>query len=962
MEESFLLLFIVINLFSLSSPTSLVNPPLCHHEDSSALLQFRESFVTDMCASNDTFTYSKTESWKIDGSDCCSWDGVECNKLTGRVIGLDLGNGCLYGSINSSSSLFHLVHLRHLNLAHNHFNYSPIPSEIGRLSRLTHLNLSTSFFSGPIPSNISQLSRLSLLDLSDYSGLSELMLEKPDFGNLVQNLTTLEYLDLRSVTVTSHVPQILANFSSLKKLGLYGCGLSGDFPEDVIKLPNLQILILSSNEGLSGHLPEFNSSSPLQVLQLSRTNFSGQIPASIGDLGSLHTFSIRTCSFSGPIPTSFGNLKQLVYLDLCENYFDSQNFSSLSWLAKKTSLTLLGLCGISLGGEIPVYFANLTQLDTLLLYNCRITGQIPPWLAQMTLLTYLDLSFNQLKGPIPDSIFQLENIRTLHLGNNKLSGIVKFDMFLKLTKLERLLLSANNLTLLTEVNANVTRKFLVIAFASCNLHGFPYFLKDQHHLQWLDLSNNNLQGQIPEWVWNRSRDTLEYIDLSDNFLVGFELNPIVFPWSRANLLNISHNMLQGPVPVPPPSIQIYDASDNNFTGEIPFMICSLSSLYLLDLSRNNLNGKLPQCLGNFSVSLQLLSLGGNNFHGKIPQTHTIDCSLRNLMLPLNQLEGPVPRSLANCTRLEFLVLSDNKIIDVFPYWLGGLPQLKVLSLQSNHFQGTLASRHETNPMFPKLKILDLSRNNFSGQLPAEYFINWSAMRISDAQKLSYMLQHLSSAFSKNFWLSADFIYSLSLTTKGSVLDYNRILEFFAVVDLSSNRFEGDIPQAIGNLNGVISLNLSNNMLSGSIPTSLENLTQLESLDLSHNNLSGQIPQQLKQLNFLAVFVVSHNHLTGPIPRGKQFDTFENSSYEGNSGLCGYPLSWKCEELTTEQDEESSSKFKFGWKPILMGYACGLLVGLLVGHIVITVHYGWFAETFRVVPQRKRRTTNRRRRN
>ncbi|KAJ8753547.1 hypothetical protein K2173_022788 [Erythroxylum novogranatense] len=557
-----------------------------------------------MCASNDTFTYPKTESWKIDGSDCCSWDGVECNKLTGRVIGLHLGNDLFHGSPRAP------------NLAHNHFNYSPIPSEIGRLSRLTHLNLSTSFFSGPIPSNISQLSRLSLLDLSDYNDLSKLMLEKPDFGSL------------------SHVPQILANFSSLKKLGLGFCGLFGDFPEDVIKLPNLQILILSSNEGLSGHLPEFNSSSPLQVLKLSFTYFSGQIPASIGDLGSLHTFSIRTCSFFGPIPTSFGNLKQLVYLDLSDNYFDGQNFSSLSWLAKKTSLTLLGLSGISLGGEIPVYFANLTQLHTLVLENCRVTSQIPPWLAEMTVLTNLDLSSNQLKGPIPGLIFQLENIRILDLSNNKLSGISA--------------IVSKQPDSATEVNANVTRKFLAIGFASCNLNGFPHFLKDQNQLQWLALSSNNIHGLIPEWLWNRSRDTLEIIDLSDNFLVGFELNPVVFPWSRARILNISHNILQGPVPVPPTSTQIYDASDNNYTGEIPLVICSLSSLYLLDLSRNNLNGMLPQCLGNFSVSLEWLSLGGNNFHGKIPQTHTIDCK-----------------------SLEFLILSNNKIIDVFPYWWEG---------------------------------------------------------------------------------------------------------------------------------------------------------------------------------------------------------------------------------------------------------------------------------------------------
>ncbi|CAB4305012.1 unnamed protein product [Prunus armeniaca] len=113
-----------------------------------------------------------------------------------------------------------------------------------------------------------------------------------------------------------------------------------------------------------------------------------------------------------------------------------------------------------------------------------------------------------------------------------------------------------------------------------------------------------------------------------------------------------------------------------------------------------------------------------------------------------------------------------------------------------------------------------------------------------------------------------------------------------------NRIRGPF----GNLRGLVLLNLSNNSLTGRIPSSLGDLTVLESLDLSQNQLSGRIPNNLAQLTFLAYFNVSHNHLSRPIPLGKQFDTFqEEGPYKGNSGLCGKPLSKKCE------DSESSTR-------------------------------------------------------
>ncbi|XP_068329633.1 receptor-like protein 9DC1 [Pyrus communis] len=133
--------------------------PSCPDEERSALMQFKDSFIIDKSASTDD-GYPKVSSWKPaegENSTCCSWEGVECDEKTGHVIGLDLGSSCLHGSINSNSSLFRLVHLQRLNLSHNNFNYSQIPPRIRNFPSLTHLDLSTSVFSGQVPSELSLL-------------------------------------------------------------------------------------------------------------------------------------------------------------------------------------------------------------------------------------------------------------------------------------------------------------------------------------------------------------------------------------------------------------------------------------------------------------------------------------------------------------------------------------------------------------------------------------------------------------------------------------------------------------------------------------------------------------------------------------------------------------------------------------------------------------------------------------
>lgn len=917
-------------------------------------MQFKDSFAADPSCSGDP---PMVASWAAEGGgdDCCSWVGVECSNQTGNIIGLNLAGGCLYGSIDSNSSLFGLVHLQTLVLAGNNFNFSEIPASIGRLSDLTRLDLSASVFSGQIPSAISRLSRLSYLDLSgnvDDSLNPLLELKNPDWRNLVLNLTSLETLRLSRVNISSAVPDFLANLSSLENLFLGQCGLTGNFPQKIFHLPNLQHLILPYNPGLSGTLPEFNLNSSLVRIWLEQSAFHGEIPSSVGNLKSLTWLNLADSNFSGIVPSTIGNLTKLQLLDLHLNNFTGRipssleqlteldrvllsynNFrdATLSWVGKQNKLTYLGLSGIGLSGTLLPSVGNLTKIVSLLLGENRLTGELPSWIGNFTQLTEFHLYGNKLSGSIPQSFSQLINLQNLYLQYNHLNGTVQLSMFLKFPNLTELHLTANDLTVLDDhiSSPNATLpKFNLLGLGSCNLTQIPAFLEHQNQIEVLELGENNIQGQIPKWMWNMSRESLKVFNLSHNALTGVEESQDALPWVNLYVLDLSNNRLRESFPFLP-------------------AICKLSSLVALDLSSNLMSGVLPQCIGNFS-SLDIMNFRQNSLHGTIPDTFINGSKLRFIDFSQNQLQGRVPRSLANCKSLEIIDLSDNQLTDGFPFWIGNLPMLRLLILRSNHFHGKI-EEPDTNTEFPMMRIVDLSHNNFSGNLPLKYLTNSKGMEIFNNTASTYRNTFVS--FSFNYVWALEFFYSTTITIKGFERNYSRIQEVFTSIDLSSNRFEGEIPDLVGNLEGLQSLNVSHNTLTGRIPPSMGNMARLESLDLSHNQLSGPIPQQLSRLNFLAIFDISYNNLSGPIPQGNQFNNVDNSSYAGNMGLCGAPLSKKCGDSEppssgSDEDEDEESDFHISWKTVLIGYGCGVLVGMVVGNYILTRKQEWFNKTFK----------------
>ncbi|XP_061999171.1 receptor-like protein 6 [Rosa rugosa] len=871
------------------------NTPTCRDDEIYALLQFKQSFIIDMSASVDKGAYPKISSWKSNSS-CCSWDGIECDEKTGHVIGLNLNSSCLYGSFSSNNTLFSLVHLQRLNLADNDFNFSQIPTSIRNFPRLRYLNLSYSVFSGHVPSEVLQLSKLSSLDLSRNE---DIFFNEELLRSLPQNLTGLQTLDLSSINISSTVPNTLTNLSLLTSLILDNCGLSGKSLGRIFKLKNLKVLSVRYNPTLTGYFPDdYNGSSPdLMSLKLSATNFSINLPSLIERFHSLKELDLSSCNISeGPVPFSLGNLRDLIYLDLSHNNFN---------------------------GQIPTAtLVNLTQL------------------------TYLSLSYNYFHGSVPWSLFNLMNLQTVYLDHNNLSGTVEFQKFLNLQKLTSLDLSNNNLELLAESRflnnaTTVLPKFEYLGLGECNIREFPDFLRSQDVLSYLDLSGNKLQGQVPKWMRNISTQTLFYINISHNLLSGFEKSPAVLPWLYLGYLDLSFNMFRELLLLPLTSFRYYNIANNKLTGRVSPMICNMTSLGYLDLSNNKLIGNLPQCGGNFGAGLEYLKLGNNSFHGNLPQSYTNGRNLRMIDIGHNNFHGQLPRSLANCASLEILVLSHNNFSDTFPVWLGALPELKILTMDHNVFYGVIVKPNKKNLQFPMLRILDLSYNNFSGQFPFEYIFSGNGTT-SITHDLEYY--HIYESFIEYY------SYSITIICKGVERYYPRVREDLILIDISSNNFEGKIPEFIGKLEGIWSLNLSNNILTGRIRSSLSNLSRLESLDISHNKLSGEIPQQLAQLDSLSKFNVSHNNLTGPVPRGIHFTTFDSTSYQGNQGLCGDFLPKKCGNSegtqlppSTSEDNDSGSGIELDWKFVVAGSGSGLLVGVVLADFVITKWNVWFIE-------------------
>ncbi|KAK9096164.1 hypothetical protein Sjap_021661 [Stephania japonica] len=705
------LLLLPWHIRSSSSSSPLIpfsNTYLCRRDQSLALLQIKESINP-----RPSYYHPKFASWKVTTDCCTSWDGVTCDDF-GFVIGLDVSESFSHASIDSNSSLFNLRHLKALNLAGNSFLSFSFPTLVAKLCSITYFNLSHTLISGHIPSEISQLNNLTSLDLSYsfydkvvplefskltnliYLRLSQLTLESPiALRTLIYNFSSLKelYLDAATPTTDDKKGGIAQDWfeavasirSSLRVLSMSRMGLSGPmgysilhfsslsqlylsdnnithFPQEMFQLPNLEILDLSGNHHLtlsSLDLPP-NKQYALQQLIVGGINFPGRsLPHSIGNLNLLTKFDASNCDLTGPISSSLSKLSQLSQLeelDLWNNAFVG-TLSSFAW-PNLSSLRMLDLSGNQLTGTISStlsQLSQLSQLEQLDLGNNAFVGTLSSFAwSNLSNLRKLDLCNNKLEGRIPSSFSKLSNLETLKLCSNNFHGMVDPRMFKNLKRLATIDLSDNILLSIDTSDLALSLPHLDdFGFSSCNLSEFPRFLKYQENPFELDLSNNQIQGKVPEWIWNK----VITLYLANNSLVGFEDPVSNHSSSKLSTLDLSNNNFEGSIPFFfGTSLSGISLSNNKFTGEIPSYFCN-PNLIMVDFSKNQISGRIPPCL----AELEYVYLHENKLQGSIPDTFRVGCSLRVLALRGNQLEGKLPRSLANCSSLIVLDVGDNQI-------------------------------------------------------------------------------------------------------------------------------------------------------------------------------------------------------------------------------------------------------------------------------------------------------------
>ncbi len=478
----------------------------------------------------------------LSGSPLRNWYGITTG-VDGLVTGINLENNSLSGPLPSEIAI--LVNLKKLNLKNNQNLSGPLPRELTSLA-LQELSLVGTQLC--VPPDDEFKAWLNAIPVRTTTTCSQPSLETLDALFALFNRTNgSEWTD--RTNWNSDVPLgdwygVTTNEQGqITKLNLANNNLSGFLPSELGRLADLVRMDFSSNEGLTGPLPQtFSGLLSLEVLSLEGTQICAPPDAKIHEwLSGIPQVSvIADCIDTGP---------EWYVLATLYNSTDGPNWNNNeNWLGQSPldewhgvitdgdgRVTVLELDSNGLTGSIPPELGQLSSLERLVLFNNGLSGPVPPELGQLSRLEYLHFSRNDLSGLIPPELGQLDNLEWLVLSNNGLSGSI------------------------------------------------PPEIGQMTNLSNFNLSGNSLSGTIPSEIGHLTN--LRRLHLDGNSLSGY-IPPELGKMSSLNSLILSNNAL---------------------TGSLPSELGQLTELRTLDLSSNaGLSGMLPQSFTNLPLNdLQL---------------------------------------------------------------------------------------------------------------------------------------------------------------------------------------------------------------------------------------------------------------------------------------------------------------------------------------------------------------------
>ncbi|XP_075633843.1 uncharacterized protein LOC142606358 isoform X2 [Castanea sativa] len=383
----------------------------------------------------------------------------------------------------------------------------------------------------------------------------------------------------------------------------------------------------------------------------------------------------------------------------------------------------------------------------------------------------------------------------------------------------------------------------------------------------LNLSYVGLHGTISPHIANLS--FLVSLDLENNSFIGF-LPHEISHLHRLRTLVLSNNLLEGALPMnlctQCPNLRGLYISTNEFSGKLTSQFNNCTELSDLSLSENKFDGSIPKGFGSLE-KLEVLYLGTNNLTGNIPPIISNLSMLQEFGIEENNVKGGIPSELGRLQNLKILDFDLNDLTGTIPQYIFNITSLQELNLAENSLSGNLPL--DTWISCPNLEILALDLNKISGHIPS-YLSNTSSLFMVDFSR-NFLSGHIPRNLGNLKNLKRLSLSRNQLTAEPGHQEHSFLLSltncrFLEVLDLSSNRLNITIPDAIGNFSlSLKAFDASENQIKGQIPMGIGPLKNLYLLDLSRNNLTGNIPSTFKGLESLQSLFLDENLIEGSIP-------------------------------------------------------------------------------------------------